>query len=168
MTNWIYQGAEITSIEQVEELVGFKPYGFVYNIVAYPNNQGREYIGMKQMTSYRSRFIGKRELLKEGKAKFRRKKDKKKGGWRYYEEVFKESDWKLYTGSNKLLNKHIEEDGVTYTKYILKFVEEKNVLLYEETKAILCTNALEEERFYNEHVLKRFFKKNIMKSKKKK
>lgn len=164
MTNWIYQGIEITSLEQVEKLVGFKPYGFIYNIVAYPDNQGREYIGMKQMVSYRSRFIGKRELLKEGKSKFRRKKDKKKGGWRYYEETFKESDWKKYTSSSKKLNADIA-DGVAFTRYILKFVEEKNLLLYEETKAILCTNALEEDRFYNEHVLKRFYKKNIMKNK---
>lgn len=158
---WIYQGNSITSLEQIEKLLGYKPYGFIYNIVA---QNGREYIGQKQLCSTRSKVIGKRQLLKEGKSAFRRKKNKKTGEWKYYQEVTKESDWKNYCGSNKQLKQDIK-NGASITKYILRFVKEKSMMHYEETKEILCSNALEEERFYNDNALGRFYKKNILNKK---
>lgn len=159
--SWIYEGTEITSLDQIEELMGFRPYGFIYNIVV---EGGKEYIGQKQLYSTRSKIIGKRQLVKEGKSAFRRKRNKKTGEWKYYQEVVRESNWADYCGSNKYLKKDIE-NGATFTKYILKFVKEKSMMHYEETKEILCSNALEEERFYNDNALGRFFKKNIINKK---
>lgn len=158
--NWIYQGQEIISLEQIEEILGYQPYGFLYNIVA---ENGKEYIGQKQLCSTRSKIVGKRQLQKEGKSNFRKRRNKKTKEWTYYEEVVKESNWKEYVGSNEELKKDIAK-GAKYTKYILKFVKKKSMMLYEETKAILCTGALEDERFYNGHVLNKFFKRNIMKN----
>lgn len=159
--NWIYEGQEITSLEQIEKIVGYKPYGFIYNIVA---ENGREYIGQKQLTTTRSKVIGKRQLEKEGKSAFRRKRNKKTKEWKYYKEVVKESNWKTYCGSNQRLNQDIK-NGTSFTKYITKFVKEKSLMHYEETKEILCSNALEEERFYNDNALGRFFKRNIINKK---
>lgn len=155
--SWIYEGKYIESLDQIEKIIGYKPYGFIYNIVA---ENGREYIGMKQLCSTRSKIIGKRQLDKEGKSSFRKRRNKKTKEWVYYQEVVKESNWREYTGSNKTLNKEIKS-GLTYTRYILKFVEKKSMMLYEETKAIICTGALEDKRFYNDHALK-FFKRNII------
>lgn len=159
--SWIYQGNNITSIEQIEKILGYKPYGFIYNIVA---ENGREYIGQKQLYSIRSKTISKRQLQKEGKSGFRRKKNKKTGEWKYYQEIIKESDWKTYYGSNKQLKQDIK-NGANITKYIIKFVKEKSMMYYEETKEIFCSNALEEKRFYNDNALGRFYKKNIMNNK---
>lgn len=159
--SWIYEGREITSLNQIEKILGYKPYGFIYNIVV---EGGREYIGQKQLSSTRSKVIGKRQLLKEGKSAFRRKKNKKTGEWKYYQEVVKESDWKNYLGSNKDLKQDVK-NGATFTKYILRFVKDKSMMHYEETKEILCSNALEEPRFYNDNALGRFFKKNIINKK---
>ena len=156
--NWIYQGEEITSLEQIEAILGFMPYGFIYNIVV---EGGREYIGQKQLCSTRSKIIGKRQLEKEGKSAFRKRRNKKTKEWTYYQEVVKESDWQTYIGSNKQLKKDIN-NGAIYTKYILDFVKDKSLMHYEETKAILCTGALEDERFYNDNALGRFYKKNII------
>ncbi|MCB1711324.1 MAG: hypothetical protein KDH96_02225 [Candidatus Riesia sp.] len=136
-------------------------YGFIYNITTA---EGKEYLGKKNLFYKNNRIIGKRELEKHpDKRTLRRRKSKagkKKGEWIYYEERNKESDWIEYTGSNSTLNKDIKR-GVGYTKYILKFVKDKGMMNYEETKAILCTNALEEEKFYNDHA-GNFYKKNII------
>lgn len=156
--SWIYKGRNITSIKDIEEIIGYIPYGFVYNIVA---NNGREYIGQKQLCTVRSKVAGKRALAKKGKSAFRRRKNKKTGNWIYYEEIVKESNWKDYTGSNSKLNEDIK-NGINYTKYILRFVKDKGSMLYEETKEIICTGALEDERFYNDHVLGKFYKRNII------
>lgn len=158
---WIYQGKEITCLEDIPE-EHRNSYGFIYNIVS---ESGREYIGSKVLKHSVNRIVGKRELLKKGKKAFRKRKSKtgkKKGEWIYYEDLNKESDWVTYTGSSDELNKDIK-NGVEVTKYILEFVEKKGHLLYRETKNIMCTNALEEEKFYNQHAIKKFYKKNIMK-----
>lgn len=159
--DWIYEGQKITSLEQIEKLLGYKPYGFIYNIVV---DGGKEYIGQKQLCTTRSKVVGKRQLAKEGKSAFRRKKDKKNDGWKYYQEITKESDWKSYMGSNKKLKQDVK-NGANYTKYIVRFVKDKSMMHYEETKEILCSNALEEDRFYNDNALGRFFKKNIINKK---
>lgn len=158
--SWIYEGKEIKSLEDIPE--EFKnAFGFIYNITT---SEGKEYIGKKNLSHKNSRVIGKKELAnhpdKRKLRKYKSKKGKKKGQWIYYEERYKDSGWAEYTGSNNLLNKDIEK-GVGITKYILKFVLKESMMIYEETKAILCTNALEEEKFYNDHA-GNFYKKNII------
>lgn len=158
---WIYEGKEIKCMDDIPE--EFKEsYGFIYNIVT---SEGREYIGKKNLSIKNSRVIGKRELAnhpdKRTLRKYKSKKGKKKGEWVYYEERYKDSGWVEYTGSSEELNKDIEK-GVGITKYILEFVEKESLMSYKEAKAIFCTNALEEEKFYNSHCDKRYFKKNII------
>ena len=158
--SWIYEGKEIKSMDDIPKEFE-NAYGFIYNIVT---EEGREYIGKKNLSHRNSRVIGKRELAtypdKRKLRKYRSKSGKKKGEWIYYEERYKDSGWMHYTGSNEQLNKDISK-GIGITKYILKFVVKESLMLFEETKAIMCTNALEEEKFYNDHA-GNFYKKNIM------
>lgn len=161
---WLYEGKEIRSKKDIPKEFQ-NSYGFIYNIIAHSNKYPQEYIGSKVLQHSANRIIGKRELEEKGKSAFRKRKcksGKKKGQWIYYEDLNKESDWLTYTGSSEELNKDIK-DGVEITKYILKFVEKKTHLLFFETKEILCSSALESDKFYNKHVLKKFYKKNIMK-----
>lgn len=156
--SWIYNGVKLSTLKEVEKLVGFTPYGFIYKIVT---TEGREYIGQKNLKSRRTKIIGKRQLEAEGKGAFRKKRNKKTKEWRYYQTIITESNWLSYTGSSKPLEADIK-NGTKYTKYILCFVKKKTLMHYEETKAILCTGALEDTKYYNDHALGRFYKKNIM------
>jgi len=161
---WLYQGNKIESLEDIEKIHGSIPYGFLYNIVGA---NGREYIGRKNLRIKNSRVIGKRELEKHPDKrtlrKYKSKKGKKKGQWIYYEERYKENNWLEYTGSNDMLNRDID-NGMEVTKYILEFVDDEKMMSYKEMRQIVCTGALEDERFYNDHVDKRYFKKNILKN----
>jgi uncharacterized membrane protein YgaE (UPF0421/DUF939 family) len=62
-----------------------------------------------------------------------------------------ESDWRTYTGSNKELNADIKA-GDDYTKRIITFASAKGELNYYETFAILYSQALPSEHFYNNWV----------------
>lgn len=156
--SWIYKGNQINSIKDIEDIEGYKPFGFIYNIVA---DNGREYIGMKQLVNTRRKRVSDKKVSQLGKSAFKRTKDKKSGQMKYYENISTESNWLNYTGSNKELNNDIK-NGANITKYILKFVDRKAMMIYEETKEILCTGALENDRFYNDNALGRFYKKNII------
>jgi hypothetical protein len=157
---WIYDGKRIESVEDIPE-EHKDSYGFIYNIVT---SEGREYIGRKNLYLRKDREIGKRELEKcPDKRKLNKRKSKRgkrKGQWIYYEKRLEDSGWVDYTGSNDQLNKDIK-NGIHYTKYILRFVKEEGMMNYQETKAIICTGALEQEKFYNYHAGK-FYKKNII------
>jgi hypothetical protein len=138
---WIYNGEEITSIDQMPE----GAIGFVYNIVT---NEGREYIGKKNLYSKRKRKFGKKEIAKIT--------DKRKKHWEY---VTKESDWKTYNSSNKELKEDIK-NGVEVTKYILQFAFEKKELSYLEEKHLWCCGVLEHgDKYYNSNIAGRYYKK---------
>lgn len=157
---WILDGKKIEGISDLPKKYK-DAHGFIYNILT---TEGREYIGRKNFFFRDVRLIGKRELAahpdKRLLRKRKSKKGKKKGQWIYYEDRYKESDWKTYTGSNNVLNEDIEK-GVGITKYILKIIMQEGTMKYEETKAILCTNALEDMKFYNNHA-GNFYKKHII------
>ena len=154
---WIYEGKEINSIEDVPE----GAIAYIYNIVT---SEGREYLGSKVLWHDNKRKIGAKEYAnhpdKRTLRKYKSKRGKNKGEWVYYEERKKESDWKTYTGSSDELNEDIA-NGVEITKYILKFVFSEAHVLYEETKAIFCTGALESPKFYNNHVLNKFYSHSL-------
>lgn len=159
--SWIFQGEKINSLNDIPE--EFKDsFGFVYNIVC---SNGKEYIGQKRLFTERSKVASQKQVRQKGKSYFRRKtikSGKKKGEIKYYETIRKESNWVSYTGSSKKLTEDIKKNGVTFTKYILCFCKDKTMLNYQETKHILCTGAMEEEKFYNDYTQIKVFKKNII------
>ena len=82
---WKFNGEEILDISQFPK----DSYGFIYMIKC----EGMYYVGQKRLRTKRKRKFGKKEIAKMT--------DKRKKTWEY---VVKESNWRTYTGSNKMLN----------------------------------------------------------------
>ena len=163
---WIYEGKEIRSLNDIPK--EFKDHEFIiYNITC---SNGKEYIGQKKLFNKTSKKVSNRRLKEKGKKWFRRKKATKgklKGEWYYYETIVKESNWVNYTGSSDTLNNDIKNNGVNITKYILEFCKDSTEANYKEHKQIMCTSAMEEDKFYNDYTQIKCFKKHIMKRVKK-
>lgn len=171
--SWQYEGNEIDSIESIPKEFQ-DSYGFVYNIIVSGKHKktGKvfhgEYIGMKSLGSITYPEVSKKrydELKEKGefvkKTKDKAKSKKGKIVWKYKRRSMKETNWKVYTGSSKKLNEDIK-NGAEITKYILKFCPDISTLRYWEHKMILCTGAMEDERFYNDYTQIKVFKKNII------
>lgn len=111
-------------------------YGFIYRIVEI--HTGKEYIGKKQFWSMRRRS-------------YKGRKNKKL--------VYKESDWKTYTGSSNALNAAIEKNGKeNYLFFIESLHETKGNLYYAEVEKQVKENVLREQlknglpKFYNGNI----------------
>ena len=117
MTNWTYQSEEYSTIEQFPE----NCYGFVYKITNLKN--GKIYIGRKILKNTLTKKLTKKEVSEQvGPG---RKPTKKK--------VIKESNWKVYWGSNKPLLEDIKKLGVeNFEREILKLTFSKKELTYYE------------------------------------
>lgn len=132
---WNYRNKEFTS-EMIKD-----NFGFIYCITEV--DTGKMYIGKKQFHSYRR--------IKQ--------KDKKRR-----KLVIKESDWKKYHGSSKVLLEEIKEKGKDkYKRVILKLCKNKWELTYYEaaeqfkSQVLLKKNKKGERVYYNENILNKFF-----------
>jgi hypothetical protein len=152
MSSWIYEpkkGEGLTIISSVDDPVIPKgAIGFIYKIVTH---DGKAYIGKKNLKTKRKRRFGKREIAALT--------DKRKKHWEY---VIKDSDWLTYIGSNKQLQKDIAK-GVKYEKYILDFAFTKKHLTYLETKELFVNEVLESDEWYNDNILGKIFRKDVIK-----
>ena len=146
--NWLYKGEEMTSLED------FPPstYGFVYRITHIPS--GKAYIGKKVLF-----FVRKQKLTKKDLALYEGQKGRKPT----HKQVKKESDWKTYWGSNKILLELINTDAPeSFQKEILTLAPNKKLLTYEETKALFIYQVLEKStEFFNDNILGKFFTKDF-------
>lgn len=71
-------------------------------------------------------------------------------GYKRSRRVWKNTNWKSYTGSSDYLNTAIEEHGKdNFDFYILGFCDSKSELTYFETKLLLDFDALYSDQFYN-------------------
>ena len=120
-------------------------YGFVYEIENI--SKQKKYIGYKALFYTRKTKIGKRE----------KKATKTRKTYKY---VKKESNWREYTGSNKELNKDIE-NGDIYIKTILKFCKTKKECTYWEQYYQFCNNVLLTNNYYNENISGKYFPKDL-------
>lgn len=108
---------------------------FIYKITL---SDGRYYIGRKTM---------KKPNYTSGKLK-----GQSKG----------EYSWKTYTGSSKELTALIKS-GATYKKEILKFCFSKAETTYEETRTILCNDALTDTNCFNFWIKATIYSKHLNK-----
>ena len=141
---WTYQTQPITEISDMPKDV----YGFVYLITT---DRGKKYIGKKVLFSIRKRKFGKKEaeLITDKRRKL-------------YEMVKKESNWKVYTGSNRELNEDIK-NGVEYKKEILGYAFTKKHLSYLETKMLFSYGVLEtENEYYNSNINGTYYRKDVL------
>lgn len=114
-------------------IVADKWFGFIYRITDLVNN--KEYIGKKQFHSYSKVKV---------KGKTRRK------------SVIKESKWRAYTSSSKIINELIQEHGKERFRFEIESLHETRASLsYAELESQIIDDVLRarddnnERRFYN-------------------
>ena len=153
---WTYKGQLITELSDMPETV----FGFIYKITN--GKTGEYYIGKKQVLSVRKRNFGKREI-----AALEDKRMKK------YEYVTKESDWKEYRSSNKVVKGWFDENETALNEgrnddindrlelRILRFCSNKKSLTYYELQEQFAHDVLADESSLNDNLLGKFFRKDL-------
>lgn len=157
MSNWYYNNTQITELPKEHK----KAVGFIYAIYF---NTGEYYYGQKTLELSKKQIVAESTAVKEGKSNFRKyksKKGKNRGKWIYYRENYDSDSWKEYLSSSDIVKRMIEE-GVPYKKEILQFVNKKGQLNWEETKKIICSGCMEDEKCLNLRT-GNYHKSNILK-----
>lgn len=152
--NWFtFDGDELIEYDSVDKFPK-GCIGFVYQITNIKT--GRFYIGKKSLFSNTKKKLTKKELAEHtGPGKKPTKK-----------LVTKESNWQDYWGSNKTMLKEIEESGNgNYKRKILKFCFNKKQLTYWEVHFQCINGVLLTEDSYNDNVLAKFFRKDLVEPK---
>ena len=133
---WHYKGEQITDRTQLPDDV----IGFVYRITNLLND--KHYIGKKILVNKRTR-----NPLK---------------GYKRKRVDYVESNWLKYTGSNEETKKWKIEECY---REILYICYNKTMMTYYETKLQFIENVLESDKYINDNVLGKFYKKTILKYK---
>jgi hypothetical protein len=144
---WIYNQNEIHNLSDFPE----DSVGFIYKLTLLENGVEKYYIGKKQLFNYKTVKLTQKEIL----ALTDKRKSKVK-------KVPYESNWLAYTGSSKTLNNLIKEGTViVIRKEILEVCPNKMCLYYKEVKWQFQENVLENENYYNDNIMSKFFKSKI-------
>ena len=146
--NWTYNGEEMTHISQFPK----NTYGFIYRITHLPSD--KSYIGKKVLLHHRKVKVTKKDLLMYEGVKGRKPTHKR---------VTKESDWKNYYGSNKiLLELSNTEPSENFERHIIKLTPNKKLHTYYETQYQFMYQVLEKpDKFFNDNILGKFFTKDL-------
>jgi len=141
---WVYKNKEINNLEDFGVDI---PYGFVYLLTHIPTN--KKYIGRKVLYFDTKKKLTKKEIAAH--TGVGRKPTTKK--------IHSESDWKTYYGSNLEIKKLIKEGKQNeFKREILEFGFDKRNLTYLETKYLFLNNVLEDNMYYNNNILGKFYK----------
>ena len=146
--DWNYNGKKILESSQFPK----NTYGFVYKTTHLPS--GKAYIGKKILIYTSKAKLTKKDLsLYEGHLGRKPK----------YKIIKKESDWKNYYGSNKLLKELLEKEPTDhFERYIIKLAPNKKLLTYYETQYQFIYQVLEKpDKFFNDNILGKFFTKDL-------
>ena len=145
---WLYNDKEVSSLEDFPA----DTYGFIYQVTHVPS--GFSYIGKKVLHHNVKKKLTKKQLAEQSG----------RGRKSTTEVIQKESDWKTYYGSAKPileLLKNSRQDE--FERIILKLVPSKKLLTYYECKYLFTMGVLEEpEKWYNDNVLGKFFRKDFI------
>ena len=134
--SWHYKGKQITDRTELPD----DAIGFVYKI--YNMVEDEYYIGKKILVNKRTR-----NPLK---------------GYKRKRVDYVESNWLKYTGSNEETKKWKIEECY---REILYICYNKTMMTYYETKLQFIENVLESDKYINDNVLGKFYKKTILKYK---
>jgi Putative endonuclease segE, GIY-YIG domain len=151
--NWfIYENGAVKEYDSVDKFPE-NCVGFVYKITNIKT--GKFYIGKKSLYSNVRKKLTKKELAElSGPG---RKPTKKL--------VTSESNWLVYWGSNKGILQEIKEEGTdSFRKEILKFCFNKKQLTYWEVHYQCINEVLLTDKSYNDNVLAKFFRKDLVDS----
>lgn len=143
---WLYNNKVIEKIEDFPE----GTFGFIYKITR--NEDGKFYVGRKNLYSERTKLLTKKELSEQtGKGK---KPTKKK--------VVAESDWQAYFGSEDTLKADVKEKGKeAFKREIIHLCSHKKQMTYQELRYQILEGCLESENCFNGNILGKFWKKDI-------
>jgi hypothetical protein len=150
---WLYQDKEINSLEDIQEINGDIPFGFIYKVIHIPTGKG--YIGKKQIFHNAKKQLGKKELAALPKTQGRPQK---------FKVITTESDWKKYYGSEDSIKQLIKENKQNeFTREILCFVKNKKTLSYFETKYQFINEVLEHpDKWLNSNIQGHWFTSDFL------
>lgn len=147
MNNWLYQNKVIEKIEDFPQ----DTFGFIYKITNLEN--GKSYIGKKQLQSKVNKKLGKKEQaalpIQRG-----RKITKKL--------VVSESNWKEYWGSCKPLLEDLKNQGESaFKREILMICKSKKLLTYWEAAFQIKEDVLLTDN-YNTTILGHYYRQDFI------
>ena len=141
---WTYDDQPVESLPE-------NTYGFIYQI---EYDDSTSYIGKKACYSETHLPALKSGLVRPGS--LYRIGRNIKGKRVQFDVMRKENNWKSYKGSSDLT-----KEKTIIRKTILAFASTKRYLTYLEVKALMCFEALEDEKYLNINCLGKFFKGNL-------
>tara|TARA_Y100001980_G_C14481774_1_gene260162 strand:+ start:347 stop:799 length:453 start_codon:yes stop_codon:yes gene_type:complete len=147
--SWINTNGEI--ISNISDFPD-NTFGFVYRVVHKPT--GKAYIGKKVLYFQRKVKLTQKDLkMYEGVV----------GRKPSYKLAIKESNWKDYWGSNKLLKEVMDLEPIeNFERHIIKTAPNKKLLTYYETKYQFIYQVLENpDEYFNDNILGKFFTKDF-------
>lgn len=123
-------------------------YGYIYMTCHFPTN--RSYIGKKNFFHTSNKKLGKKEIAALPITRGRKISTK---------QVVKESDWKTYYGSAEEIKKIPKTE---LKRYLIRLCKTKKELTYWEISTLFKYNVLlEPERWINDNIQGRFFRKDF-------
>ena len=151
-TWFTYKEGQIVEYDSVDKFPE-NCIGFVYKITNIKT--GKFYIGKKSLFSNVKKKLTKKELAEYSGPG--RKPTKKL--------VTSESNWQDYWGSNKGILQEIKEEGTdNFRKEIIRFCFNKKQLTYWEVHYQCVNEVLLSDKSYNDNVLAKFFRKDLVDS----
>jgi hypothetical protein len=149
---FIYENGTVKEYDSVDKFPE-NCIGFVYKITNIQT--GKFYIGKKSLYSNVRKELTRKELAEHTGPG--RKPTKKL--------VTSESNWLVYWSSNKGILQEIKEQGTdNFRKEILKFCFNKKQLTYWEVHYQCINEVLLTDKSYNDNVLAKFFRKDLVDS----
>ena len=146
MLNWLYNDKRIESIEDFPE----STFGFIYITTHTPT--GKKYLGKKSLYHNIKKKLTKKELAEQTGP----------GRKPTTITIQKESDWKIYYGSEEFIKQKIKEKKQEeFTREIIQFVFNKKLLTYFECKYQFQLGVLESNEWLNTNILGKFFSKDF-------
>jgi len=140
--------------QEVKEISDFPPetHGFIYRITHLPS--GKAYIGKKILQNTKKVKLTKKELAEYAHVVGRKPA---------YKLAIKESDWKTYWGSNKILLALVKsEPEENFKREVLVCAPSKKLLTYYECKFLFIYQVLEKpDEFFNDNILGKFFTRDF-------
>jgi hypothetical protein len=143
---WLHNNEVIETIEDIPA----NTFGFIYITTHIPS--GMAYIGKKSLYHNVKRKLTKKELAEQTG----------RGRKSTTETIQKESDWKVYYGSEDFIKQRIKEKKQDeFKREIIHFVENKKMLTYFECKYQFIHGVIENENYLNSNILGKFYKKDF-------
>lgn len=143
--DWLYQGQPLTELPE-------HTFGFIYKIT-YTN--GQKYIGKKACFSKSTLPALKTGVPRPGSERVGKNRNGKRV---YFDIVTKENKWCDYEGSS---GRDLSDLEIA-TKEIIEFAPTKRSLTYLETKHLFCQDAIIDEDFINDCILKKFYRGRLL------